>query len=99
MTCVPSKDTEKALRGFGITCPLSIVGRGVDTEKFSPQYRCQKLRESWHAGDDTTVMLYVGRLSPEKEIQLLIQSYAAMQRMQHRKFKLVIVGDGQIAHA
>ena len=94
MTCVPSKDTEKALRGFGITCPLSIVGRGVDTEKFSPQYRCQKLRESWHAGDDTTVMLYVGRLSPEKEIHLLIQSYAAMQRMQHRKFKLVIVGDG-----
>lgn len=44
MTCVPSKDTEKALRGFGITCPLSIVGRGVDTEKFSPRYRCQKLK-------------------------------------------------------
>ncbi|WP_139115159.1 glycosyltransferase, partial [Acinetobacter pittii] len=28
VTCVPSKDTQEALRGFGITCPLVVVGRG-----------------------------------------------------------------------
>ena len=35
MTCVPSKDTEKALRAFGVTCPLAIVGRGVDPDFFT----------------------------------------------------------------
>ncbi|WP_130803367.1 glycosyltransferase family 4 protein [Acinetobacter ihumii] len=94
MTCVPSHDAEKALRSFGIQCPLKVVGRGVDTEKFSPQYRCEKLREKWGVTDNTTVMLYVGRLSPEKEIELLIETHSAMQRMQQRHYKLVIVGDG-----
>ena len=94
MTCVPSHDTEQALRNFGIQCPLKVVGRGVDTEKFSPKYRCQQLRQKWGVTDDSTVMLYVGRLSPEKEIGLLIQTHSAMQRMQQRPYTLVIVGDG-----
>ena len=28
LTCVPSRDTEIALREFGVTCPLVVVGRG-----------------------------------------------------------------------
>ena len=39
-------------------------------------------------------MLYVGRLSPEKEIDLLIENYLAMQRTERVRQKLVIVGDG-----
>ncbi|WP_151840012.1 glycosyltransferase family 4 protein [Acinetobacter soli] len=94
MTCVPSKDTEKALRAFGVTCPLAIVGRGVDPDFFSPSHRNESLRQSWQAAPDTCVMLYVGRLSPEKEIDLLIENYLAMQRTERVRQKLVIVGDG-----
>ncbi len=36
LTCVPSQDTERALRQFGVSCPLKVVGRGVDTQRFSP---------------------------------------------------------------
>jgi glycosyltransferase involved in cell wall biosynthesis len=39
-------------------------------------------------------MLYVGRLSPEKEVQVLIESYANLKTIQPHKTKLVIVGDG-----
>lgn len=94
VTCVPSKDTQEALRGFGITCPLVVVGRGVDTARFTPKHRSENLRKQWDADENTRVMLYVGRLSPEKEVQVLIDSYANLQTVQPHKTKLVIVGDG-----
>lgn len=94
VTCVPSNDTQEALRGFGITCPLVVVGRGVDTTRFSPKHRSESLRKQWDADENTRVMLYVGRLSPEKEVQVLIESYANLQTVQPHKTKLVIVGDG-----
>ena len=93
LTCVPSVDTERALRQFGVTCPLVVVGRGIDTQKFSPQYRSEHLRKLWGADTDTTVMLYVGRVSPEKEIGVLIDTFA-LQNKDQKKVKLVIVGDG-----
>ena len=94
LTCVPSVDTEKALRQFGVTCPMQVVGRGVDVEKFSAKHRSEKLRRMWGVDQDTTVLLYVGRLSPEKEINVLIDAYAAMRNCRNKKVKLVIVGDG-----
>ena len=94
VTCVPSQYTEQALRGFGVTCPLVVVGRGVDTARFSPKHRSQRLRQQWGVDADTRVMLYVGRLSPEKEVDVLIKSFHALQVQQGVNIKFVIVGDG-----
>ncbi|MCY6413622.1 glycosyltransferase family 1 protein [Acinetobacter sp. VNH17] len=94
VTCVPSQHTEQALRGFGVTCPLVVVGRGVDTARFSPKHRSQQLRQQWGVDADTRVMLYVGRLSPEKEVDVLIKSFHALQAQQGVNIKFVIVGDG-----
>ena len=94
VTCVPSQYTEQALRGFGVTCPLVVVGRGVDTVRFSPKHRSQRLRQQWGVDADTRVMLYVGRLSPEKEVDVLIKSFHALQVQQGVNIKFVIVGDG-----
>ena len=94
VTCVPSQYTEQALRGFGVTCPLVVVGRGVDTVRFSPKHRSQRLRQQWGVDADTRVMLYVGRLSPEKEVDVLIKSFHALQAQQGVNIKFVIVGDG-----
>lgn len=94
MTCVPSEYTKQALREYGVTCPLAVVGRGVDTTKFSPQYRSEQLRQQWGADEQTRVMLYVGRLSPEKEIDVLIKGFNQLQVQQGKNTKFVIVGDG-----
>ena len=95
LTCVPSADTRQALLDFGVSCPMALVGRGVDTELFSPTQRSESLRTQWNADADTTVMLYVGRLSPEKNIDQVIRAYQHSQASQpNRRFKLVIVGDG-----
>lgn len=94
LTCVPSQDTADAILNFGVTCPIEVIKTGVDVEKFSPQFRSEMLRRSWGACEKTTVMLYVGRLSPEKEIQVLIETYMSMQNKIGKKQKLIIVGDG-----
>ena len=94
LTCVPSPYTEQVLRSIGVTCPLKVVGRGVDTEKFSPKHRSQQLRQQWGVDANTRVMLYVGRVSPEKEVDVLIQAFHALQAQQGQNFKFVIVGDG-----
>lgn len=93
LTCVPSLDTERALRKFGVSCPLTVVGRGVDVQQFNPEFRSAELRQQWGVAPDCIVMLYVGRLSPEKEIPVIIQQYHALQA-KGKAVKLVIVGDG-----
>jgi glycosyltransferase involved in cell wall biosynthesis len=95
LTCVPSVDTQQALIDFGVKCKLAVVSRGVDNSLFHPSKRDEALRQSWDASNDTTVVLYVGRVSPEKNIDLSIKAFRAAQKAQpNRDFKLVIVGDG-----
>jgi glycosyltransferase involved in cell wall biosynthesis len=74
---------------------LRIWPRGVDMELFQPERNSAELRASWLAGrehpENKTVLLYVGRVSWEKNLRLLIQAY---QGMDHTNCHLVIVGDG-----
>jgi glycosyltransferase involved in cell wall biosynthesis len=93
LTCVPNKETERALRTFGVSCKLCVVGRGVDIQRFSISHRSEKLREKWGAAGDSVVMLYVGRLSPEKQIGTIIDAYQQMLQ-QGKNVRLVVVGDG-----
>ena len=51
------------------------------------------LREKYGLPNDAVVMLYCGRLSPEKGTMELIEAY---QMVSHPKKSLVIVGDGQL---
>ncbi|KAA8733253.1 glycosyltransferase family 1 protein [Acinetobacter qingfengensis] len=95
LTCVPSQDTADTLRDFGIHCPLKVISRGVDAQHFHPKFRSQELRQSWQADEDTTVILCVGRISPEKELPVIFSAYQQiLQQQSLRKYKLVIVGDG-----
>ncbi|OTG89967.1 glycosyltransferase family 4 protein [Acinetobacter sp. ANC 3813] len=94
LTCVPSRDTAQSLQDLGVHCPMAVVGRGVDVECFHPQHASQGLRQQWGADEQTRVLLYVGRLSPEKELNLIVSAYAAMHKSSEKKTLLVIVGDG-----
>jgi glycosyltransferase involved in cell wall biosynthesis len=94
VTCVPSEKTVGQLQEMGID-RVTVVSRGVDIHRFNPAYRSQSLRESWGAGEQTTVLLYVGRLSPEKNLDLVLNAYRGLQAEQSfRAVRLVIVGDG-----
>ena len=93
LTCVANDETASELRQFGVTSSLKIIGHGVNITAFHPQYRSEYLRQQWDVNLDTTVLLYVGQLSAENEISVLICSYQSMLKL-GKKVKLVIVGDG-----
>ena len=81
---------ELAANGFE---RLVVLGRGVDTDLFTPARRDPVLRASWGADDRTPVLLHVGRLAAEKNLDLLIEAME-LARSVHPATRLVIVGDG-----
>jgi glycosyltransferase involved in cell wall biosynthesis len=93
-TLVASAEMRDRLRGLGFN-DVSVLGRGVDSELFSPGRRSAALRAAWGARDEDTVALYVGRLAPEKNVPLAAEAYRAMRRAQGAA-RLVIVGDGPL---
>ncbi|GAA5017415.1 glycosyltransferase family 1 protein [Acinetobacter puyangensis] len=97
LTCVPSQFTLDQLQTFGVKCAMRVIGRGVDASRFNANYRSETLRKQWQADQETTVLLSVGRVSPEKELPVIFSAFHQLKRTQkNRKFVLVVVGDGPI---
>jgi len=92
LTLVPSEDLRGDLKKAGFK-NLKIMGRGVDTELFSPARRDQELRKSWGVNDDQPVLIYVGRLAGEKNIPLAVKAYERVLPI-CPDMKFVLVGDG-----
>jgi glycosyltransferase involved in cell wall biosynthesis len=94
LTFCPSPSTATMLQKQGFE-HLRIWPRGVDMELFHPTRKSAELRASWLQGRTNpaqkTVLLYVGRVSWEKNLRLLIQAY---REMDHVHCHLVIVGHG-----
>ena len=94
-TLVPNLALRDRLQDLGFQ-NVSVLGRGVDAQLFNPQHRSADLRRKWRAAPGDPVVLYVGRVAPEKNIELAIIAFRAMQR-RNRAAKLIIVGDGPLA--
>ncbi len=92
LTLVPTQRLRRELAGFGYR-RVEVVARGVDTALFDPQRRSEALRRDWGLSPDGLAVLYVGRIAPEKNLDLLEKSYAAI-RARHRQARMVLVGDG-----
>jgi glycosyltransferase involved in cell wall biosynthesis len=75
-------------------CPsrVCVVGRGVDTRLFHPSKRSEEFRRAC-VYPQRVALLYVGRLSREKNLPLLSESFARLAEMR-RDIALVVVGDG-----
>lgn len=91
---VPSEATRRLLVDAK-TRPdrIEIWQRGVDTSLFSPDRRSRELRSQWHVSENRPALLYVGRLSREKGLDLL----PALQRRlyeRHFEHRFIIVGEG-----
>jgi glycosyltransferase involved in cell wall biosynthesis len=91
-TTVPTQGLHDTLGGMGFR-RLHVVPRGVDLQRFRPERRDHNLRHRWGADADTTVLLSVGRLAPEKNLNELLDAYRVARASGHR-CRLVLVGDG-----
>jgi glycosyltransferase involved in cell wall biosynthesis len=91
-TMVPTTEMKNQLEGMGFK-NLKVVARGIDTQLFHPNKRSDVMRQSWHVKPETIVLLSVGRLAAEKNLDLTIQTYQALKAA-GRDVKMVFAGDG-----
>lgn len=96
-TMAPSQEVIDMLQREGIT-HTHLLGRGVDTQLFSPNRRDETLRASWGADDNAPVFLIVGRVAAEKNIPLVMRAFEAL-RAEQPKARFVVVGDGPLREA
>jgi glycosyltransferase involved in cell wall biosynthesis len=68
--------------------PCYLMTRGVDTETFSPAYRDRR------AGDTDFVLGFVGRLSVEKNVALLLTIERQLRQQGADNYRFLIVGHG-----
>ncbi|MFH1136240.1 MAG: glycosyltransferase [Pseudomonadota bacterium] len=90
---VPSHDTGAGLTAKGLDpAKILLYPRGVDTSAFNPRFRNGYYERNWGLGDKTK-LLYVGRVSKEKNMPLLARAFKRLSR-QNPNLHLIIVGDG-----
>lgn len=91
-TLVPTDALAAELTALGVDT-ARLLRRAVDTQLFHPRYRSAELRETWDVDGNTPVVLYVGRIAPEKNLDLAVRSFRAIQQ-RVPKARYVWVGDG-----
>ncbi|MBU3567376.1 glycosyltransferase family 4 protein [Polynucleobacter alcilacus] len=91
-TMVPTQALKNQLLSHGFE-RLRVLARGIDTELFNPSKRSHELRNQWGVKDHQKVVLYVGRLASEKNLQVTVDTFRAMLQV-NPNLKMVWVGDG-----
>ena len=66
---------ERILEGYRVSCPVSVVPSGIDTEKYRRRIddgSREALRERYGIKKEEIVFVYVGRIAKEKNIEELL---------------------------
>ena len=74
--------------------PCHLMPRGVDAELFSPAKRRPDEADRSGGADNQTVLGFVGRLSIEKNVGLLVKVQKELEKMGLENFRFRIVGHG-----
>lgn len=92
----PTRKVENALRAYGITVPISVVPSGIRLEqhklRLSADERATK-RQELGIGEQDRVLLNIGRLGTEKNLDELLTLFAGVAA-HTENLKFLIVGDG-----
>lgn len=92
MTMVPDTVLRQTLQQEGYR-NVVVLGRGVDAGLFDPARRSAALRSAWGVKDNDIVALHVGRMAPEKNLELVVQAFEQIKRRQPTA-RMVWVGEG-----
>jgi phosphatidylinositol alpha 1,6-mannosyltransferase len=78
LVTAPTVTALRLLRGHGLRAPSQAVSNGVDLGRFSPGLADEALRSAYQVPPGRPVILSVGRLSPEKRVDVLIAAAARL---------------------
>lgn len=89
----PSTATKNVLEENGIG-NVEIWSRGVDPKQYGRQFQNPRIREKYGIDRSKLLLLYVGRVAPEKDIDVLLESYRTLPQDVVERVHLIVVGDG-----
>ncbi len=90
----PSSKIEDVLDRYDVECPVCVIPSGIDPDKFGKYIGTgsrHEIRQQYGIDDDQTVLLYVGRLAKEKNVEEILR---CQKRVCRFGTVLMIVGDG-----
>ena len=89
---VPSEKIQVMLKGYGVDKTIYNIPSGINMEQYESDRseKREKLRASLGIGSDECMLLYVGRLAKEKNVEELFGFLAKLGTKQ----RMLIVGDG-----
>jgi 1,2-diacylglycerol 3-alpha-glucosyltransferase len=88
---VPSKYAQAECQKHGLK--TEILPNGVDFSEYHKVESHEEVNSQWHLNTEDRVVLYVGRLSEEKNINLILKSASKVLRAEDH-LKYMIAGDG-----
>jgi len=98
-TLVPSEGLTGLLRDWGLE-NAETVELGVDTGVFFPdEARGREARRRLDWPSDRIVLLYVGRLNPDKNVRRLLETFSLLHGREPDRYHLAVVGDGMLRGA
>ncbi len=92
LTISPSPGMRDVLLKFGVTSQVDVVPNGVDLTPYQQQVDPID-RTSMGFNADDVVLVYIGRLGPEKNLIFLVRSFAGLVQA-YENVRLLMVGDG-----
>lgn len=92
---VPSPSTKAHLERQGYK-RVEVKGNGVDLALFQPHVDRTAVRARYGLKDDHFILLFVGRLAPEKGIDVLLNTFHFLPERIKSHSRLVLVGEGPL---
>lgn len=93
---VPTKKIKNTLLDYNVNSPISIVPSGIDLSRHGVKLSAKErssMRESHGVHSDDFLIIYLGRLGNEKNLDEVIRFFAKAEAT-YPKIRLMIVGGG-----
>ncbi len=87
----PSQSVKDYLMRWGIAQEPVVMSNGIDRPNLKPDDEIRAMREAW--GIDDFAFVYVGRVSPEKSLEVVLEAFREIHRGFPRT-KFVMIGAG-----
>lgn len=90
----PTQKVRSLLQSYGVPGDIQVVPTGVDLSQFQAELPAERrllLRKSLGLSEEDRVLVSVGRLAKEKNLEEILRF---VSRCPHPRLKLLIVGDG-----
>ena len=92
LNLIPSRALQQELTQLGFKRPY-FLSHAVDTQRFHPRHRSADFRRLHGLNDNDILLLFVGRIAKEKNIEVALNAYQDL-KIDHANLKMMVTGSG-----